>query len=49
MRTDELKSCMEKVSYQNITQWSIVYDAENVALDFYWKRQYEQPHHFEIK
>lgn len=46
MTTDELKSCMEKVSYQNITQWSIVYDAENVALDFYWKRQYEQPYHF---
>lgn len=49
METEALKDCLANVSYQNITQWSIVYDMEALALDFYWQRQYDQPHHFEVK
>lgn len=48
MGADELKECMKKVSYSGITQWSIVYDKENLAIDFYWQRQYDKPYHFKI-
>lgn len=47
MEADELKNCMESVSYEDITQWSIIYDKMNLTIDFYWQRQYDLPYHFE--
>ncbi len=41
-----LKKCMSDVSYEDITQWSIVYDLQEKALDFYWQRNYEKSHSF---
>lgn len=49
MDTQQLAHAMQNVSYADATQWSIVFDMENQALDFYWQRQYENPHRFEIK
>lgn len=49
MNTEQLRDVMEKVSYADSTQWSIVYDMESKALDFYWQRQYDTPYHFEIR
>lgn len=43
-----LQEVMETVSYPDITQWSIVYDKTNRTVDFYWQRQYDAVHHFEI-
>lgn len=43
-----VRDVMQNASYPD-TQWSIVFDMENKALDFYWLRQYENPHHFELK
>ncbi len=49
MDANTLRDTMESVSYAKETQWSIVYHMEEKALDFYWKRQYENPYHFEMK
>ncbi len=49
MMKEEMKESMATVSYENITQWSIVYDMKNALLDFYWQREYDSPYHFEIK
>lgn len=46
--TEDMRSAMEAVSYPGITQWSIVYDKNAKAFDFYWNRQFDAPHHFEI-
>ncbi len=39
---------MEAVSYPHNTRWSIVYDTDAKAFDFYWNRQYDMPYHFEL-
>lgn len=49
MDTNQLRDAMQNVSYEKETQWSIVFDMENKALDFYWQRQFDNPHHFEMK
>ena len=48
MEIGMLQEIMETVSYSNVTQWSIIYDKTNRTADFYWQRQYDTPHHFEI-
>lgn len=48
MTAEELKGCMEKVSYPDITQWSIVYDKKNLKIDYYWQRNYEKSFSFEL-
>lgn len=45
---EEMLACMEAVSYPGITQWSIVYDMQAKALDFYWNRQFDEPLHFQL-
>lgn len=45
----QVRDVMQNASYEKETQWSIVFDMENKALDFYWQRQFDNPHHFEIK
>lgn len=47
--TDSMAECMEKVSYANETQWSIVYDKENLNMDFYNRRDYDNPLSFDFK
>lgn len=44
----DMRDTMEAVSYSDITRWSIVYDLEAKAFDFYWNMQFKQPHHFEL-
>ena len=48
MEAETLQEVMEVVSYPDITQWSIIYDKTNRTVDFYWQRQYDAVHHFEI-
>ncbi len=47
--TQDMKSCLENVSYDGITQWSIVYNLDKTAMDFYFHRDYESSHSFIIK
>lgn len=49
MDAQQLRDAMQNVSYEKETQWSIVFDMENRTMDFYWQRQFDSPHHFEIK
>ena len=44
-----MADCMEKVSYEGETQWSIVYDKGNTAIDFYLKRDFDNPLSFDFK
>lgn len=44
--SENMRDTMEAVSYPGITQWSIVYEPEAKAFDFYWNMQFEQSHHF---
>lgn len=44
MTKEELQGCMEAVSYEGITQWSIVFDSQNLTADYYWQRQYDKPY-----
>ena len=46
--TEAMRDTLESVSYSGITRWSIVYDVEARSFDFYWNRQFDQPHHFEL-
>ncbi len=46
--TQDMRDCMEAVSYEGETQWSIVYNLDNSALDFYYRRDYESSHSFYI-
>ncbi len=48
LSTQDMADAMESVSYQGETQWSIVYDMENLELDFYFQRQFENPLEFSI-
>ena len=46
--TEQIRDTMETVSYSGITQWSIVYDLEAKAFDFYWQMQFDKPHSFTL-
>lgn len=48
MEIGMLQEIMETVSYSDVTQWSIIYDKTYRTADFYWQRQYDNLHHFEI-
>ncbi len=43
MTREQLRDCMEAVSYEGTTQWSIVFDSQNLTADYYWQRKYDQP------
>lgn len=43
---ENMRDAMKAVSYPGITRWSIVYDPGAKAFDFYWNRQFDNPHHF---
>lgn len=45
---EAMRDTMEAVSYSGVTRWSIVYDLEARSFDFYWNRQFDMPHHFEL-
>ncbi len=47
--TEEMRNCLEDVSYEGETQWSIVYNLDKTALDFYHKRDFENSHSFTIE
>ena len=47
--TDAMAQCMEDVSYKGETRWSIVYDKENLTMDFYNRRDFESPLSFDFK
>lgn len=49
LSTQDMANALEGVSYPSITQWSIVYDIENLELDFYFQRQFENPLSFSIE
>ncbi|MEE1154574.1 MAG: C45 family peptidase [Acutalibacteraceae bacterium] len=49
LSTQDIAKALESVSYQDETQWSIVYDIENLELDFYFQRQFENPFEFSIE
>lgn len=46
--TEQMRDTMETVSYSGITQWSIVYDQEAKAFDFYWQMQFDKPYSFAL-
>lgn len=46
---ESMADCMESVSYEGETQWSIVYDRRNTTLDFYSKRNFDAPLSFDFK
>ncbi|MBQ8278645.1 MAG: linear amide C-N hydrolase [Roseburia sp.] len=47
--TEQMRDSMSAVSYEGITQWSIVYDMENTSFEFYWQRDYDTPHVYMIE
>lgn len=49
LSTQNMAEDLESVSYQDETQWSIVYDIENLKFDFYFQRQFENPLKFSIE
>ena len=49
MDAAQVRDVMKNNSYAEETQWSIVFDMENKALDFYWQKQFDSPHHFELE
>lgn len=44
----DMKDCLEDVSYDNETQWSIVYNLDEKTLDFYFHRDYESSYSYTI-
>lgn len=46
--TEQMRDNMQTVSYSGITQWSIVYDPEAKAFDFYWQMQFGKPYSFTL-
>lgn len=46
MTVDKMKNSMKNVSYENITQWSIIYDLKTCSLDFYWQREFQESYQF---
>ena len=49
LSTDDMANCMESVSYEGQTQWSVIYDIEELKLDFYFQRQFDNPLTFSIE
>ncbi len=47
-KQEELKNIMQNVSYEEYTQWSIIYNQSNKSFDFYWQRDFTTPHRFAI-
>ena len=47
--TENMRDAMKAASYEGLTRWTIVYDMDAVAFDFYLNRQYDKPHHFELE
>lgn len=47
MDVSGIKSLMQDVSYENETQWTIIYDMTRKSMDFYWQRKYDSPIRFE--
>lgn len=45
---EAMADCMESVSYENETKWSIVYDKENLTMDFYNRRDFQSPLSFDF-
>lgn len=41
MKKEDVRDCICDISYEDITQWSIVYDLQKKTLDFYWQRKYD--------
>lgn len=46
--TADMADCMEAVSYQKETQWSIVYNKRDLTLDFYLRRNFDNPFRFDF-
>lgn len=46
---ESMAECMKSVSYEDETQWSIVYDRNNMTLDFYNRRDFSAPLSFAFK
>lgn len=46
---ESMADCMQSVSYESETQWSIVYDKRNTTLDFYSERDFGTPLSFDFK
>lgn len=46
---ESMAECMENVSYESETQWSIVYDKEKLSFDFYSRRDFNNPLSFDFK
>lgn len=46
---ESMADCMKSVSYEGETQWSIVYDKQNMTLDFYNRRDFYAPLSFDFK
>lgn len=46
--TSDMMNTMKNVSYQNITQWSIVYNLDAKTLEFYYDRNFDNAHSFKI-
>lgn len=49
MKKNELKESMKTVSYQNITQWSIVFDMKAYEIEFYWQGKFDTPYCLKYK
>ncbi|MBQ2943487.1 MAG: linear amide C-N hydrolase [Ruminococcus sp.] len=45
----DMKDCLEAVSYASETQWSIVYNLDKKALDFYFHRNFESSYSYTIE
>ena len=44
----DMMNTMKAVSYQNITQWSIVYNLDAKTLNFFFDRNFDNPYSFSI-
>lgn len=45
---EDMKDCLNSVSYENITKWSIVYNLDEKSLDFCFDRNFTTPYTFNI-
>ncbi len=45
---DDMRDCLNSVSYEDKTKWSIVYNLDEKSLQFYFHRNYESPYAFNI-
>ncbi len=49
LSADAMKEAMKAVSYEDRTQWSIVYDQEALTLDFFWQRNFDSGFSYGLK